>query len=120
MSTFNVAEWSSLNKAGGMGPKTEILTMSNAFPLFSRKRTSYERVYEHTPWTVGARVMIGNGLYHSMQQSGRLYHETAGADGIALAGKPSIRFKSKLRLPIRTERSASPAGFGVVARRQRQ
>jgi hypothetical protein len=27
-------------------------------------------------------------------------HETAEADGIALAGKPSIRFKSKLRLPI--------------------
>jgi hypothetical protein len=35
-----------------------------------------------------------------MQQSGRLYHETAEADGIVLAGKPSIRFKSKLRLPI--------------------
>src|SRR5258707_7546540 len=43
-----------------------------------------------------------------MQQSGRLYHETAEADGIALAGKPSIRFKSKLRLPIpdRAERVA--------------
>ena len=52
--------------------------------------------------------MIGNGLYHitmemldgSMQQSRRLYHETAEADGIVLAGKPSIRFKSKLRLLI--------------------
>jgi hypothetical protein len=53
--------------------------------------------------------MIGNGLYHitvemldghSMRQSGCLYHETAEADGSALAGKPSIRFKSKLRLPI--------------------
>jgi hypothetical protein len=103
MSTFNVAEWSSLNEAGatsGMGPKTEILTMSNAFPLFSRKRTSYERVYEHTPWTVGARVMIGNGLYHSMQQSGRSTMKPPKWAVWRLPGKPSIRFKSKLRLLI--------------------
>ena len=57
--------------------------------------------------------MSRNGLYHITVEmldgtqcsnqgvsTMKPHHETAGADGIALAGKPSIRFKSKLRLPI--------------------
>ena len=66
--------------------------------------------------------MIRNGLYHITVEmldgvqggnQGVYTDETAEADGIALAGKQSIRFKSKLQSP-------SPAGFGVVACRQRQ